>query len=98
VFLAAARSLGRDVGAVDGVGDRVGETEREERARGLAFEDAILGVMVGKRAGMSGTCIHLPHSSVSFFLVDFYIGRSHVGSGQESTQCRFLVAHGELET
>jgi len=53
VFLAAARKLGRDVGPND-ESDVVGEAEREERARGLVFEDAIPGVQAGKRAGMGG--------------------------------------------
>ena len=53
VFLAAARKLGRDVGPND-EGDVVGEAEREERAHGLVFEDAIPGVQAGKRAGMDG--------------------------------------------
>jgi len=56
VFLAAARTLGRAVGSVDEEEDGkvgVGEPEREERARGLVFEDAISGVMAGKRAGMN---------------------------------------------
>ena len=53
VFLAAARKLGRDVGPND-EGDVVGEAEREERAGGLVFEDAIPGVQAGKRAGMDG--------------------------------------------
>jgi pseudouridine 5'-phosphatase len=57
VFLAAARRLGRPVGSIDEEGDVVGEKEREERARGLVFEDAFPGVMGGKRAGMSGACI-----------------------------------------
>lgn len=53
VFLAAARRLGRAVGSIDEEGEVVGEKEREERARGLVFEDAFPGVMGGKRAGMS---------------------------------------------
>ena len=53
VYLAAARKLGRDVG-LNNEGDVVGEAEREERAGGLVFEDAILGVQAGKRAGMCG--------------------------------------------
>ncbi|KAF8490317.1 HAD-like protein [Russula emetica] len=53
VFLAAARKLGRAVGSIDEEGDVVEEKEREERARGLVFEDAFPGVMGGKRAGMS---------------------------------------------
>ena len=53
VFLAAARKLGRDVGPND-EGDVVGEAEREERAGGLVFEDALPGVQAGKRAGMCG--------------------------------------------
>ena len=64
VFLAAARRLGRAVGSIDEEGDVVGEKEREERARGLVFEDALLGVMGGKRAGMSGAFIHLPRPFV----------------------------------
>lgn len=52
-FLAAARALGRAVGPNE-QGDVVGDAEREERARGLVFEDAILGVQAGKRAGMNG--------------------------------------------
>ena len=53
MFLAAARKLGRDVGPDEDV-DVVEEAEREERARGLVFEDAIPGVQAGKRAGMNG--------------------------------------------
>ncbi|KAI0246442.1 HAD-like domain-containing protein [Lactifluus subvellereus] len=52
VFLAAARALGRAVGPNE-EGDVVGDAEREERARGLVFEDAIPGVQAGKRAGMN---------------------------------------------
>lgn len=55
VFLAAARNLGRAVGANEG--DAVTEAELEERARGLVFEDAIPGVQAGRRAGMSGEFI-----------------------------------------
>ena len=56
VFLAAARTLGRAVGSASEEGGEVGvgEAEREERARGLVFEDAVPGVMAGKRAGMNG--------------------------------------------
>ncbi|KAI0292711.1 HAD-like domain-containing protein [Multifurca ochricompacta] len=52
VFLAAARTLGRAVGPNEEV-KVVTEAERDERARGLVFEDAILGVQSGKRAGMN---------------------------------------------
>ena len=58
VFLAAARKLGRDVGLNEDA-DAVAEAEREERARGLVFEDAIPGVQAGKRAGMNGECLFL---------------------------------------
>jgi pseudouridine 5'-phosphatase len=54
LFLAAARTLGRDVGPNE-EGHLVGEAEREERARGLVFEDAVPGVQGGKRAGMNRT-------------------------------------------
>jgi pseudouridine 5'-phosphatase len=63
VFLAAARGLGRVVGPNE-EGDMVEVAEREERARGLIFEDAILGVQAGKRAGMDGTVsLHLCNAS-----------------------------------
>ncbi|KAI0246437.1 hypothetical protein BJV78DRAFT_150445 [Lactifluus subvellereus] len=45
-------ALGRAVGPNE-EGDVVGDAEREERARGLVFEDAIPGVQAGKRAGMN---------------------------------------------
>ena len=34
--------------------DGVSDGQREERKRGLVFEDAIPGVQAGKRAGMNG--------------------------------------------
>ena len=94
VFLAAARKLGRAVGSIDEEGDVVGEKERDERARGLVFEDAFPGVMGGKRAGMSGESIHLSHPFVSSQVISRFV-RSGVGSGRESTKCWFLAAHGE---
>ncbi|KAI9457411.1 HAD-like domain-containing protein [Russula earlei] len=51
-LLAAARMLGRAVGPNE-EGGIVAEAEREVRARGLVFEDAVPGVQAGKRAGMS---------------------------------------------
>jgi pseudouridine 5'-phosphatase len=60
VFLAAARLLGRGVGPNDSEeGDVLAEAEREERVRGLVFEDAIPGVRAGKRAGMNGAFFFL---------------------------------------
>jgi len=53
VFLAAARLLGRGVGPNE-EGDVVAEAEREERVRGLVFEDSIPGVQAARRAGMNG--------------------------------------------
>jgi len=50
VFLAAAKLLGRTV--EDGDYPDVDETSRSERKKGLVFEDAILGVQAGLRAGM----------------------------------------------
>jgi pseudouridine-5'-monophosphatase len=51
IFLTAAREqLGRKVGEHV----ECSEEEREERGKGLVFEDAIPGMQAGKRAGMSG--------------------------------------------
>ncbi|KAK4684462.1 hypothetical protein P7C73_g5718, partial [Tremellales sp. Uapishka_1] len=49
IFLAAAHSLGRDVGTVDSCTD----AQKAERARGLVFEDAIPGVKAAVAAGMN---------------------------------------------
>lgn len=52
VFLTAAKELlGRDVGMPE---DQCTDGQKEERAKGLVFEDAIPGLQAGKRAGMSG--------------------------------------------
>lgn len=52
IFLVAARQmLGRDVGLPE---VPTTEKQKEERARGLIFEDALPGMQAGKRAGMSG--------------------------------------------
>ena len=62
IFLHAARVLlGRDVGGEDGNGKEgeVSDGQREDRAKGLVFEDAIPGVQAGRRAGMKGTCLSL---------------------------------------
>ncbi|KAL0252708.1 hypothetical protein I308_102100 [Cryptococcus tetragattii IND107] len=49
IFLAAAHSLGRDVGTAD----ECTEEQKEERSRGLVFEDARPGVLAGIAAGMN---------------------------------------------
>jgi pseudouridine 5'-phosphatase len=52
VFLTAAKELlGRNVGMPE---EQCTDEKREERAKGLVFEDAIPGLQAGKRAGMSG--------------------------------------------
>jgi len=52
IFLVAAKELlGRDVGRPD---VECTDAQREERAKGLVFEDALPGMQAGKRAGMSG--------------------------------------------
>ncbi|OXG52602.1 hypothetical protein J010_01759 [Cryptococcus neoformans] len=49
IFLAAAHSLGRDVGTAD----ECTEEQKAERSRGLVFEDARPGVLAGIAAGMN---------------------------------------------
>ncbi|KIK68971.1 hypothetical protein GYMLUDRAFT_35004 [Collybiopsis luxurians FD-317 M1] len=57
IFLLAAKEmLGRDVGPLKGEnedGAEVTEEQKKERAKGLVFEDAFLGMQAGKRAGMA---------------------------------------------
>lgn len=93
-FLVAAREvLGRNVGGKMGKGEgegaegegereREGEEcnveEREERSRGLVFEDAIPGVIAGKRAGMNGAffvfVVHFtPDPLLSVFMFGFAV-------------------------
>ena len=63
VFLTAAKVLGRDVGMPE---EQCTNSRREERAKGLVFEDAIPGMQAGKRAGMSGriTAYYAPDPSL----------------------------------
>ncbi|KAF5385919.1 hypothetical protein D9615_002263 [Tricholomella constricta] len=50
IFLVAAREmLGRDVGNVESCS----AGQKTERVKGLIFEDSVLGMQAGKRAGMS---------------------------------------------
>jgi pseudouridine-5'-monophosphatase len=57
VFIAAA--LERAVGSIDEKSEVVGEEEREERARGLVFEDAILGARLARQRRYTGLeCCH----------------------------------------
>lgn len=52
IFLTTAKTfLGRDVGDA---GSEPSEIQKEERSKGLVFEDALPGLQAGKRAGMSG--------------------------------------------
>jgi len=52
IFLITASTfLGRNVGSPDVIADQENIKEREN---GLVFEDAVLGMQAGKRAGMSG--------------------------------------------
>jgi pseudouridine-5'-monophosphatase len=58
IFITATRELlSRDVGAVDGA---ITEKQKEERRKGLVFEDGLPGMQAGKRAGMSGPCLFCP--------------------------------------
>lgn len=58
IFLVAARSLGRDVGT----SDECSEIQKEERSKGLVFEDSVPGVLAGVAAGMN--VIWVPHAEV----------------------------------
>ncbi|OWZ39038.1 hypothetical protein J010_04158 [Cryptococcus neoformans] len=58
IFLAAAHSLGRDVGT----SDECSELQKEERRKGLVFEDSVPGVLAGVAAGMN--VIWVPHPEV----------------------------------
>ncbi|WVQ97099.1 hypothetical protein IAU59_004209 [Kwoniella sp. CBS 9459] len=58
IFLAAAHSLGRDVGTAESCTD----AQRAERAKGMVFEDAVLGVRAGVAAGMN--VIWVPDSEI----------------------------------
>ncbi|WVQ85322.1 hypothetical protein IAT38_007487 [Cryptococcus sp. DSM 104549] len=49
IFLAAARSLGRDVGTAESCTPE----QKAERAKGMVFEDARPGVLAGVAAGMN---------------------------------------------
>ncbi|KAI9639778.1 HAD-like domain-containing protein [Dioszegia hungarica] len=49
IFLAAAATLGRDVGTAEACTD----AQREERKRAIVFEDAVPGVKSGVAAGMN---------------------------------------------
>lgn len=54
IFIVAAKELlARKVGSVEGV---ITEEHKEERRKGLIFEDGLPGMQAGKRAGMSGSC------------------------------------------
>lgn len=70
IFLAAAHSLGRDVGTAD----ECTEEQKAERSRGLVFEDARPGVLAGIAAGMNGESMRLEH------LCGYLIINSHLGS------------------
>jgi hypothetical protein len=57
VFIAAV--LKRAVGSINEKSEVVGEEEREERARGLMFEDAILGARLARQRRYTGLeCCH----------------------------------------
>ncbi|THH31390.1 hypothetical protein EUX98_g2777 [Antrodiella citrinella] len=54
IFLVTARKmLERDVGEAEELEENITDKQRLERRKGLVFEDAILGVQAGKRAGMN---------------------------------------------
>lgn len=59
IFLHAATMIGREVGLAEEGHERgvVSGTEKEERSKGLVFEDGIPGVQAALRAGMQGTLL-----------------------------------------
>jgi pseudouridine-5'-monophosphatase len=73
LFLLAARErLGIDVGTLDGV---CTDAQAEVRAKGLVFEDSIVGVLAGKRAGMSGVFLSLGINRPVIQLMTFPLSR-----------------------
>jgi pseudouridine 5'-phosphatase len=77
IFLTTALDkLKRPVGAVD---TECTKEEKEERAKGLVFEDALLGLQAGKRAGMSGM-----HSSLPLSINKAVNRCSYLGAGCQS--------------
>lgn len=54
IFIAAARDmLGKDVGDAFATEDKLTQNQKEERRKGLVFEDGMPGMQAGKRAGMA---------------------------------------------
>ncbi|GFZ43923.1 hypothetical protein JCM24511_01643 [Saitozyma sp. JCM 24511] len=77
IFLAAAHSLGRDVGTAEACTD----AQRAERRRGIVFEDAVPGVKAGVSAGMH--VVWVPDDNLRALFPDEDHGAAHVISSLE---------------
>jgi len=81
VFLTAAKELlGRNVGIP---GEQCTNDQREERAKGLVFEDAIPGLQAGKRAGMSGVITTILR--IASLMQSLYVPPSCLGSRPQTS-------------
>jgi beta-phosphoglucomutase-like phosphatase (HAD superfamily) len=92
IFLAAARSLGFNVGTEE---EPANDDERRERARGLVFEDALPGVESGLRSGMNGPSLLLAEatapSPLSFGLRAHPLNRSSQSVGFRIRSCASFI-------
>lgn len=76
IFLVAAKEmLGKNVGPLAGEGEagvELSEEQKQERKKGLVFEDGVPGMQAGKRAGMSGKLFPVLICGIDLTTVECY--------------------------